>query len=72
MLAFKPWKSFEFECNRHLNNSALGTGIRIISFRVNMVLDSSSPIKKDNNHEMFASDCRCKREMEVIICSFSF
>lgn len=25
-----------------------------------MVLESSSPIKKDTNHQIFASNCRCK------------
>lgn len=56
---FQAWKSFEFEYNRHLNHSALETGIHNTSVRTNMVLESSSPIKKDTNHQIFAGNCRC-------------
>jgi len=41
--SFQAWKSFEFEDNRRLDLSALETGICV---RMNMVLESSSPIKK--------------------------
>lgn len=68
MLVFKPGKVLDLSI-MVLNHTALETGLHNKSARINMVLEPSSPVKKDTHYQIFVNSHRYKGEMKVKICS---